>query len=220
MRAELHVHSTYSSDGRQTVAQILERCRALGLGAVAITDHNSVQGSLEALRENRYGLIVLTGTEVSTAQGHVLAYNIFEPIPAGRSVEETLDIIHEAGGIAVAPHPFRAWSGLGRSNILNQQFDGVEVINSRSLRLSNDRASRLATQMGVANTGGSDSHSLKTLGRAYTVFPESCTTAEDMVRAIRSNKTRGEGSSKPPLASLANSIRNVGRWLGRGFRRI
>ncbi len=202
MKADLHVHSRHSPDGQQTVQDILERCQELGIGAVAITDHNSLQGGIDALALKKKGIIVLTGVEVSTADGHVLAYHVYEPIPRNKSVEETIDVIHGLGGLAVAPHPYRIWSGLGERKVRDAKFDAVEVLNARSLEIGNRKAVKLASEIDRPVTGGSDGHCRKDIGKAYTVFPDDCTDADEMVRAITNKMTKVEGESRRTIASL------------------
>jgi len=82
---DLHIHST-ASDGTLSPAEILERAAALNLSAIAITDHDSLSGSAEALRcERPAGLHLLSGIEISAAPPagygipgsmHILGYGI------------------------------------------------------------------------------------------------------------------------------------------------
>src|SRR5512137_1739977 len=114
MKLDLHIHSTYSRDGTALPKEIVSRCKALGLDGLAITDHNAIRGSLEAVELAKMeGLFVVRGVEVSTADGHVLAYGVSELVPKGLSIQDTIDRIHSAGGIAVAAHPVRFPSGIG-----------------------------------------------------------------------------------------------------------
>lgn len=64
---DLHIHST-ASDGTLTPAQIVARARKLGLAAIAITDHDTVDGVQQVLQNGFPGTIrFLTGVELSTA---------------------------------------------------------------------------------------------------------------------------------------------------------
>ena len=64
---DLHVHSVYS-DGTCTPRQILEEARKLGLGAVALTDHNTLAGIPEFLEiAESTGVRAVPGVEISTA---------------------------------------------------------------------------------------------------------------------------------------------------------
>ncbi|MBQ8043287.1 MAG: PHP domain-containing protein [Clostridia bacterium] len=79
---DLHVHTIYS-DGEHTPLEVLDICNERGVSAVAITDHNSMQGSKEAVKRNPYkGVTVIPGIELSArydvkgANLHILGYNI------------------------------------------------------------------------------------------------------------------------------------------------
>ncbi len=221
MKADLHVHSSFSEDGKEDVESILRECAERGLGAVAITDHNSLEGSQEAVKKNSYGLIIVPGEEITTARGgHILAYNIREPIPKGLPVEETIAMIHAQGGLAVLAHPFRIWSGLGGNVARSAPFDAIEVQNGRSLSGSNRRALAIARHRGLGLVGGSDSHSIITLGKCYTIIDDGCRTASDLVEAIRSGRSRIGGEGRTVLESIRYGLGSIARWMRRGFRRL
>ena len=216
MKADLHIHTDRSGDGRQSLDDVIRRCKELGLGAFSITDHNG----MNCYPFQVEGLIVLPGMEITTADGHVLAYMINEPIPRGRGVEETIDLIHQQGGLAVAAHPSRWWSGLGEKNVRGKKFDAVETLNSRSLGLGNRAAALLARTMDLPGTGGSDAHVTEHVGRALTVFPDDCQNAEDIVRALRSGEVSTEGRSRGLGESLSYGSKSIFKWARRGFRRM
>lgn len=63
---DLHTHSTFS-DGKLTPTQIVEEARDMGLGAVALTDHNTSLGLTEFMEAGkRLGVHTIAGTEIST----------------------------------------------------------------------------------------------------------------------------------------------------------
>ncbi|MBI0583905.1 MAG: CehA/McbA family metallohydrolase [Methanomassiliicoccus sp.] len=219
MRADLHVHSTYSDDGRQTVAEILARCKELGIGAVAISDHNVMEAHKEADTLGS-GIIIVPAMEITTEAGHVLALGIREPVARGLPVGETIGLVHAAGGIAVAAHPYRAWSGLGEQNVMGHDFDAVEISNGRSKRIGNLRARRLAKRMCLPGTGGSDAHNVQSIGRAFTEVPDSCRDHEDVIKAIMDRRCRAFGSGQGTSGTAGTGIRSVLRWFRRGFRRM
>lgn len=76
---DLHTHST-ASDGTQTPAQLVADCAARGLWALALTDHDTVDGVEEARKAgDRLDIIVLPGAELSAAfagELHILGYGI------------------------------------------------------------------------------------------------------------------------------------------------
>jgi predicted metal-dependent phosphoesterase TrpH len=219
MKADLHVHTIHSSDGRSTAEQILKQAECIGLGAVAFTDHNSIQGGQDAIKLPTK-LIVIRGVEVTSAEGHILAYGVGVDIPSGRSATETIKLIHDAGGIAVAAHPGRIWSGLKRNSILGHNFDGIEVHNARSTKGLNRKARALAENVKAPFTGGSDSHHFTTLGGGYTILPDDCKTEADVIAAILASKTNAEGTSRTFWGTLRYGTKTILQWAARGFRRM
>lgn len=66
---DLHTHSCYS-DGTCTPAEIIAKAAALGLSAVALTDHNTIAGLPEFLAAAQGGPVqAVPGVEISTAYG-------------------------------------------------------------------------------------------------------------------------------------------------------
>src|SRR5664280_2305768 len=62
---DLHAHTTFS-DGSSTPTQLVEEAAALGLTAVAVTDHDTVDGLPEALAAGeRLGIRVVPGVEIN-----------------------------------------------------------------------------------------------------------------------------------------------------------
>lgn len=79
---DLHVHTIYS-DGEHTPLEVLDTCNKRGISTVAITDHNSMEGSRQAIANNPYEQIkVIPGIELSArwhvkgANLHILGYGI------------------------------------------------------------------------------------------------------------------------------------------------
>ena len=66
MLCDLHTHSIYS-DGTDTPAQLIRQAEALGLGAVALCDHNTVAGLPEFMAAARaLGVTAVPGVEITT----------------------------------------------------------------------------------------------------------------------------------------------------------
>ncbi len=170
MLAELHAHTTFSRGKKifyesvSTPEEMMRRARELGIGMLAITDHDEIRGALAAKRlEKKHRVKVIIGEEVTTRSGHLLALGISELVRPGMSVKETVEAIHSQGGIAVAPHPF----DFKRNGIrLESKYcDAIEVFNAMSIdRLTNRRAVRFAKKLGMPATAGSDAHSDLMLG--------------------------------------------------------
>lgn len=220
MRLDLHSHSRYSPDSRLDPVDIVKTARARGIDGVAITDHNAVEGARKAWEYGRAnGILVIRGTEVSTEDGHVLAYGVAERLPRDRPSQETVEAVLALGGVPVAAHPYRFWSGLGEEATLGASFAAYEVRNARTLRRGNERASALAASKGLGGTGGSDAHFLDEVGRAVTVV-EGVGTEAEVLEAIRAGRARAEGVDRGARATARYVTKCVGEWILRGMHRI
>ena len=219
MKIDMHVHTVHSGDSCNSVQDILAGCRRVGLGGVVVLDHNSLRGAKEALAM-KSDILVIPGVEVSSAGGHILAFNVQEEIPRDRTVEETIDLIHAQGGVAVAAHPYRVWSGLGEANVIGRQFDAIESQNGRSTKRGNRKAVELAMEMKKPRTGGSDSHEPETIGRSYTVFPDNITDVDGVMKALLAGKASTDGTHRTGPGTLRYGKKAIGEWIGRGMKRM
>ncbi|TLM90652.1 MAG: phosphotransferase, partial [Actinobacteria bacterium] len=202
--ADLHVHTTLS-DGTATPAEVLEWVsEATSLSVIAVCDHNTNEGGLEASRiAHEYRVEVIVGQEVESTDGHILGLWTPSLVKPGMCAEDTVAAIHEQGGLAIIAHPFapRWWHkhGLcrGEKPVYDcADFDGVEVANSTPmLAFANVRARAYwrANKHRLAATGGSDAHWTGVLGTSRTLF-EGC-SASDLRAALEARTTRGWGPS-------------------------
>jgi predicted metal-dependent phosphoesterase TrpH len=201
-KADIHIHTRYS-DGNNTIAEILEHvARHTDLRLIAITDHDTIEGALEARRlAPQYGLEVIVGEEVSTADGHLLALFIEQNLLPGRPAAETIVAAREQGGLCIAAHPYdRLVPSMGRHGLAARcvgpapewPLDGIETFNASLLTaISNVRAVEANATLRLAACGGSDSHHAPTIGCGYTMFPGS--TAADLRAAILRREVRAGG---------------------------
>ena len=203
-RADLQLHSDLG-DGLSPPEAILDMAELAGLDVIAITDHDDIRGSFvarEAAVRRGSAVEVVTGMEVTTRSGHLLALFIEHEVPMLRPLSDTITEIHRAGGLAIAPHPlsyltFSIGEGALRAASsapdAEQRLDGIELRNpSYAGRVRAGRASWLnAHVLHLAETGSSDAHHARLVGTAWTEFPG--TTGADLRAAILSRQTRAEG---------------------------
>jgi len=221
LACDLHVHTSYSKDGESSVEEILRQAEAEGLDAIAITDHDSVDGAKKALTIPS-PVLVIPGIEVSTKQGHLLVLGVTEVIPAGLDVVTTVRIAREMKALAILPHPYHVWRhGVARrKNAGMNVVDAVEVFNSRYIVGSaNKKAARIAKRLGKPCVGGSDAHNAKFVGfgRTYVDAEKNVPAILDAIRAGRVSY----GGRKTPLRTYTRqSINNTWRKIKRITRHI
>ena len=225
-RADLQVHTAHG-DAMGGAAEIFEAVDTAGfLDVIAVTDHDDVEGSLlarEVHAQGRHSFELVTGIEVTTRQGHLLALWVDEPVRSFRSLEETVATIHRLGGMAVIPHPFSMLTrSIGRRRLERNlaaadptsRVDGIELANPTSFGWDTRRARRLNEERyHLAVTGGSDAHFTELIGAAYTSFPGR--TAEELRVAIESQTTEGHLGRKVPLRQIG--IRRLAHQQVRGL---
>lgn len=218
MKADLHIHSDYSNDGRSTPEEIIERAAEVGLGCVAITDHNSFEAYFDVKDNGK--VIVIPAIEVSSEEGHILGYGIDRDIPRGMSIQKTIDAIRDAGGYAFAAHPYRWWSGLGAKNTLKYDFDGIEALNARSVISANRLSEKLARSTGKPMSAGSDAHSPFRIGSGYTVFPDGLKTWQEVLKVLMAGEVELFSLSRGKVSSLKYGAKSISEWAFRGFKRM
>ncbi|MHC1783811.1 MAG: PHP domain-containing protein [Anaerolineaceae bacterium] len=198
--ADLHIHSVHSYDGTSSVSAVLKQAADYAdLDVIAITDHDTMAGVQEALDlAPAYGIEVIPGCEVSTADGHLLALFVDQPVPAGLSLVQTVRLIGEQGGLCIAAHP-TAWGmtslsfadthlALFQRGVKNVLV-GVEAFNGGLIYTrSNPLVEALSQALPLAQVGNSDSHVLKTIGQGATQFEGR--TAADLRNALIHRKTK------------------------------
>ncbi len=219
MKLDLHVHSRYSPDSKSSVEAIVKQAHAAGLDGLAFTDHNTNDAFFEAqeiVEDAGLGIIIISGVEVSTQEGHLLALGVETPPPARMPFNETADQVRKDGGIVVAPHPFKLFRN-GVGSLKGRHLDAVEVFNSRSLvGLANYFAARSAAHLGLGVTGGSDAHSVDMVGLAYTdVNVEGDASAHDILEAIKVGRSQAKGQVSPRLLVLTHPFKGLAGYLGR-----
>ncbi len=172
---DFHCHTRYSKDCLVDLAGLVQACQRKGLDQVAITDHNTISGALEAidLAPGRF----LPGEEIMTEQGELLAFFVKEEVPAGLSARQAIDALKAQGSFISVSHPFDRfrkghWHMADLASIV-PLIDAIEMFNSRCLMpQDNLKAIVFAQQHHLLGTIGSDAHSLGEVGAASLTLPE------------------------------------------------
>lgn len=221
LTCDLHVHTDYSKDGESSVEEILRQAEAEGLDAIAIADHDSVDGAKKALTIAS-PVLVIPGIEVSTKQGHLLVLGVTEIIPAGLDVMATVSIARRMGALTILPHPYHVWRhGVARRKKAGMHVvDAVETFNSRYIVGSaNQKAARIAKRLGKPCVGGSDAHNARFVGFGRT-YVEAEKNVPAILDAIRAGKVSCGGRKTPLRTYTRQSINNTWRKIKRITRHI
>ena len=189
-------------DCNTPLEKIISRCLELGINCVAIADHGTVEGALKLREIAPFQVIV--AEEVLTPHGEIMGMFLNETIPSGTSVEETLSLIKAQGGLVNIPHPFETIRGSALNNRVIEeiigQIDIMEVLNSRSPFPANSNKALAFTQKhGIAQSAGSDAHTIYEIGNAYIEMPE-FNSQDDFLQALAQGKIYGQRTS--PLIHL------------------
>ena len=200
-RADLHMHSRYS-DGLGTIPDILAFIgQRRELDVVALTDHDTIEGALRARElawKQHARFEVIVGEEVSTREGHLLTLFIERRIPPGLSVEQSIALAHEQGGLAIIAHPFnRVFRHSIQREVVDRltyapseaQPDGIETLNGSFAGIGSSHLAmaRNRQRYGWPETGSSDAHTISAIGCAFTWFEGS--TAADLRAALLNGAT-------------------------------
>jgi predicted metal-dependent phosphoesterase TrpH len=228
---DMHFH-THHSDGHNSVDEISEYVRQLGIG-IAITDHNAIQGAVELARHS--DILCIPGIEVTSVEGsHVLIYfyaasdlerfylRTIVPAMGAEIMSSTsleMETIIEAARrfptVVVFPHPYSAaYSGIQNSYFsesrllaLYEMVDGIEVINAENMNKWNLQSTVLGFNVGKGITGGSDGHRLSQMGKAVT-YADCAPDPETFLDAVKSGQTHVIGKEIDLLRKVtSNSIK-------------
>ena len=233
-----HFHSHYS-DGYNSVETIAQKARELGIG-IAITDHNEIRGAVEIAQQR--DIFSIPGSEMTSSEGtHVLIYfyhldhletfynhNVIPNMGNDIMSSTTLpmeDIIKRARKfktVIIFPHPYcGVYTGIQNSYFSEDRrqhifsmVDGVEVINSENMKISNLRSAVLGFNLNKGITGGSDGHRVAQMGRVVT-YARCRRNRKAFLDAIRKGKTNVVGKEIDLIrkvtsngVKLRNNIKN------------
>ena len=195
IRIDLHLHTRFSGDAVISPKLIVEQLHAHPfIKAVAITDHNTLQGYMEVrkLASSYQDITIIPGIEVSTHQGDIIILGVEEKPSYASTVWEVVDFAKARAGAIVIPHPYRI-NGIGD---LAEKIpaDAIEVINPTATLRENKMAQELAKTKNLPGIAGSDAHAPLHMWTAYTEV-NADSDIDEILKAIK------KGQVKPILAN-------------------
>ncbi len=207
MKYDLHIHTSYSPDGSLSPENVVRIAKSRGLRGIAITDHNTIKGGIEAKQYETDSFTVIVGSEIKTERGDLIGLFLTKEVQS-RDMQGASAEIRAQGGLVVIPHPFDIF----RASAINPTvedariIDAIEVFNSRCLLSKcNRRALELAREIGSGITAGSDAHYSREIGTAGVVID-----SDDIKAAIANGRVEVFGKR----ASLLNYNRYLSLRIG------
>lgn len=196
LKMDSHIHSEYSPDSSSKIDDILKVAKKEKLDVIAISDHNTVDGTSEVLRKTRNtDILAIPSIEISSTQGHILGFGCEENIPRDLTPEDTIDRIHDLGGLAIIPHPYCFYRHglLHNTDYKNLKIDAIETKNARFIvGYCNWKAKKLSKNEQISELGASDAHYYKFVGDCYSMV-DSEQDIDSILKAIKKGNTESHG---------------------------
>jgi len=216
VRADLHIHTKYSVCSSISIKSLIKACKRRGIDYVAITDHNTISGAIEADKSaSRTGIKVIIGEEIRTRGGEIIGLFLNEKIKPHFSPEETVDRIKEQGGIVYVPHLFdrlrRSRLKVNDDDNFWKKVDIIEVFNSRCLfSADNVAAKSFARKLEKIYGAGSDAHTELEIGNSFVLIDDFNST-RTFLRSLKKGRIVG---TKSPLfvhafTKILKILRNI-----------
>lgn len=190
IRADLHVHTCYSPDASNQPKQIVEQLnRHPTIRAVAITDHNSVEGYWKTARLAKAypDILIIPGMEISANEGEIILLGTTQLPPEPWTANAVIDHAKANNALTVAPHPYR---GYGLHDLAKElDLDAIETLNGITSPSQNKKAEQLAKAKSIASVAGSDTHFPNDMWTVHTEIQASL-NVDDILNAIRKGMTK------------------------------
>lgn len=209
---DFHIHSSYSFDSIIPVKKIITISEKKKIDCIAITDHNSIQGAIEAKKKSDKKIMIIIGSEIRTEHGDIIGLFLNEDIRS-KTFFEVIDEIKTQGGLVIAPHPYKSKI----KDYLNY-VDLIEVVNGRISDNLNDQAFEYAAQNNIPGIGGSDAHLGYEIGRIQTVFSYPINDEDDIRRVIIRNDCKILGNPSPKWVHYFSA--SIGAVKTKNFKKL
>ena len=200
LKMDSHIHSEYSPDSSSKIDDILKVAKKENIDVIAISDHNTVAGTSEVIKKTRNtDILAIPSIEISSSEGHILGFGCEENIPRDLTPEDTIDKIHDLGGLAIIPHPYCFYRHglLHNTDYKNLKIDAIETKNARFIvGYCNSKAKKLSKNKQIPELGASDAHYYKFVGDCYSLV-DCEKDIDSILKAIKKGSTKalGKGTS-------------------------
>jgi predicted metal-dependent phosphoesterase TrpH len=200
MHIDLHIHTSPRSPcSNLDPLELIQEAKRLGLDGICLTEHQVVWSPDEVNNLEENGIKIFRGNEFTTNQGDILVFGFEKDIKELLTIQELRNEVKATQGFMIAAHPFRGFKtfGIGQLQMTVEQacerkmFDFVDAIEIKNGRLSdeeNDMAMKVAAQLGLPGTAGSDAHSLDEVGKWVTEFEKELQNEQELVEELRAGR--------------------------------
>ncbi|MBE6508432.1 MAG: PHP domain-containing protein [Methanobrevibacter sp.] len=195
-KMDSHIHSEYSPDSNSKIDDILKTANERNIDIIAISDHNTVDGTSEVMQKTRNtDILAIPSIEISSSKGHILGFGCEENIPRDLEPADTIDRIHDLGGLAIIPHPYCFYRHglLCKSDYRDLKIDAIETKNARFIvGYCNRKGKNLSKKESIPGLGASDAHYWKFVGDCYSLI-ECEKDIDSVLKAIKKGKVKAQG---------------------------
>lgn len=162
------------------------------LDGIAITDHDSISGHIEAEKEcKKRGLIFIPGMELKSPSGDLVLLGITE-IPNIETFQQLEDFIKDNNAAMFLAHPFAGpVPGKPFTEIpeILKALDGIEVYNAFTPLEANLKAMQFAKERNMTAVATTDAHHLDLIGKAFTIA-DNISSSEDFIQSLKKGNVR------------------------------
>jgi len=212
-KVDFHTHSSASPDGALTSAHYERMLISGGLNVIAVTDHNTI--SMAQQLHEALGESIIVGEEITAIEGEVIGLYLTSAIPAGLSVADTIQAIHEQDGLVYIPHPFetvRKGISLETLNAVAEDVDIIEANNGRAVFQNySKQALAWASKHDVCVASASDAHGRAGWGRTFTIVNRTPTRTNVLSLLKEASHQRGFPGVRGVMYPKINRMRKRGQ---------
>ncbi len=199
VKLDIHVHTAPGSRcSSMDTRSYLKALGELGLACACLTNHGDMKDFDSITRDAPRELTMIAGVEISAPRGDFLLFATDLEFLDGLAPAQELPSRNRRPQqtAVVWAHPFAGIPGgleIDDAHVRDvaEAVDAIEIYNGNwPDAAASGRAMKIARHYGLAEVGGSDSHSADQLMRCWTEADQIC-GAEDLIEAILSGETRG-----------------------------